>query len=226
MKKVIQKFFILLLVSTSFLSMVMSVSAQNAAVHYDGNAQKFIFEPGSSHSLTDLFAGFKGVMPGDSLTQTIQVKNDVGNRVKVKLYLRSLGAEEKSQQFLSEMKLTVSPDQKTKLFDAPADQTAGLNDWVCLGTFYSGAEMDLNVTLNVPVTMENRFQDAVGKLEWQFKAEELPIEPTDPIPETGDTSIVRQLAAVCSISAGLMLILMVTKKKNKGWNRANPGKSE
>ena len=159
-------------------------------------------------------------MPGDSLTQKIVVKNDVSNKVKVKIYLRSLGAQEGSEEFLSQMNLTVTQNGDSELFAAPANQTDGLADWVCLGTFYSGADIDLNVVLDVPNTMGNEFQDAVGSLEWQFKAEELPINPDDPQPpKTGEDTSIWLYIGVCFVSAGAILILFMAERKNNGSKR-------
>ena len=95
------------------LAVVMLLSITSTAfaagtVTYDGDAKKFIFEPGSKYSPTDLFSDFKGVMPGDSITQKVFIKNDVANDVKIRLYIRSLGAKEGSEDFLSKLNLRVS----------------------------------------------------------------------------------------------------------------------
>ena len=103
MKKLITAFLIL----ATLLCSALPVSAADGKVTYSGNAGKCIFEPGTEHSLTDLFPNFKGVMPGDTLTQKITVKNDANDKVKVKIYIRSLGAHEDSVEFLSRLALRV-----------------------------------------------------------------------------------------------------------------------
>lgn len=92
MKRGFKTFICSLIALTVSVWLVIPASAADASVIYDGDAQKFIFAPGSSDSPTDLFDSFKGVMPGDALTQKITVRNAASNKVKVKLYLRSLGA--------------------------------------------------------------------------------------------------------------------------------------
>lgn len=215
MKKNMQKIFVLLAVIA--LMMNLSVHAFAAgSVTYDGNAKKFIFEPGSEHSPTDLFTDFKGVMPGDSITQKVYIKNDISNNVKIKLYMRSLGAHENSKDFLSKLNLKVSQDKASNLFDAPADQTAQLSEWVYLGTFYSGAEIDLNVTLTVPIELGNEYQQAIGYLDWQFKVEELPVEPNDPKPpQTGDTSNLHLYIALAGVSGLVLIFFPMLKRRRK-----------
>lgn len=151
--------------------------SDDANVIYDGNTGNLIFEPGSDESPTDLFDNFKNVMPGATLTQKITVRNDADDKVKVKLYLRALGsADETFDAFLNQLTLTVRKETDTPLFDAPAGKTAGLTDWVLLGTLYAGGSLNLLVTLDVPTTLDNRFQKQLGALKWQFVAEELQLE--------------------------------------------------
>lgn len=158
----------------------VTVSATGSNVSYSGDAGQFVFAPGSDQSVTDLFTDFKDIMPGDTLEQTITVRNNASNKVKVKLYLRALGAHEQSQEFLSQLTMVVNT-QSGELFRAPANQSAQLTDWVLLGEFDSGAQTDLTVALQVPVELDNRFMDTVGFLDWQFMVEELPVEqPDDP----------------------------------------------
>lgn len=193
MKKTFRIISSLVLALMLLCSTAVSFATGSSSVTYKGKAKEFIFQPGSDYSVTDLFTNFKGVMPGDTLTQQINVRNEASKKVNVKIYIRALDPAElennngeeivsadDSADFLKEMKLTVETDSDKKLFDAPADQTAGLTDWVCLGTFRSGADVDLNVDLEVPITMGNDYQERIGALDWQFMAEEFPLDPDDP----------------------------------------------
>ena len=215
MKRLITLFVVLIVA----LSSVLTVYAADGKVTYSGNAGNFVFEPGSDHSLTDLFPNFKDVKPGDTLTQQITVKNNADNKVKVKIYIRSLGAHEDSVDFLSQLGLKVAKSEENKMaymFDAKANETAQLTDWVCLGTLYSGGEVNLDVTLTVPVELDNEFQNDVGYLDWEFMIEEFPIEEGDPKPpQTGDNSHMGLWFALMLCSGAMLIILLVWRKKDK-----------
>ena len=207
------------LISTLMLVLLSCVSVNaESQVIYDSNANEFIFSPGSDHSPTDLFKNFKNVMPGDSLTQSITVKNDEDNEVKVNIYLRALGAKEGSEELLSKLNLKVaksSDNRMAYMFDAAANETDGLSEWVLLGTLYSGGEVNLEVTLDVPIELGNEFQDAAGYLEWEFKVEELPIDPDDPEPpKTGEEIKGYLLAAFVVLALGTMVVIHRSKKRS------------
>ena len=213
MKKIIAVLAVILVaVSSAF-----SVSAADGKVTYSGNSGSFIFEPGSERSPTDLFPDFKDVMPGDTFEQKITIKNKANNKVKVKLYLRSLGAHEDSVDFLSKLHLTVGKsgvNTMPYMFDAAADQTDGLTDWVLLGTLYSGGEVNLDVTLTLPIELGNEYQDAIGYIDWEFKVEEYPVDPGDPTPPpTGDDSQIYVYAAIACIGVCVVIFFVATKRR-------------
>ena len=214
-----KKFLSILLALAMLWSITAAVYA-DSSVTYIEHAKKFIFEPGSDYSPTDLFPNFKNVLPGDSLTQKITVRNVRENDVKVKIYLRALGPVEGSEDFLSQLHMTVAKSEDNTMaymFDATADQTDGLTDWVLLGTLYSGGEVNLEITLDVPITMGNEFQGAAGYLQWQFMVEELPVEPDDPRPpQTGDDFNPMLFVGLAVGSMMLLLLLfLLPRKKNE-----------
>lgn len=201
------------------LSCAMPVFAADGNVTYTGDSGNIVFAPGSKYSPTDLFPNFKDVMPGDSITQPITVKNNASNKVKVKIYMRSLGAHEDSVEFLSKLRLRVEKSAENTMgymFDAAASETAQLTEWVCLGTLYSGGEVNLNVILDVPTDLNNDFQQLIGYLDWEFMIEELPIEPTDPEPpKTGDDAPIFLWAGMMIVSFSVLLLLILMKKRKE-----------
>ena len=215
MKKTIQVLLVLLVLLTLLCTTALSAFAKGQ-VTYSGTSGQFIFAPGSSHSPTDLFTEYKGVMPGDSIRQEITVKNDASKEVKVKIYVRSLGADEVSFDLLSKLHLSVAKAEENKMaymFDASADTTDGMTDWVLLGTLYSGGEVNLVLSLDVPVELDNRYQDAIGYLDWEFKVEEFPVDPEDPdAPQTGDSSITALLITVAA-ACGVGAVVYVAKRR-------------
>lgn len=188
----------------------------NGNVTYDHQKDDFIFEPGSEYSKSDLFQEFKNVMPGDTLYDQITIKNDGSKDVKIKVYLKSEGAQAGSEAFLSQMNLKVTNHDNTIYYNAPANESATLGDFVYLGTVYSSGEITLDLELNVPIEMGNEFQDAIGYLNWTFKIEEFPVELTDP-PKTGDSKNLPFWLISCGVSLFILFILLFqTKyKKNK-----------
>ncbi len=214
----------------------MSVFAASS-VTYDGDAKEFIFEPGSEKSPTDLFTDFKDVMPGDSFTQNILIKNHARSDNNAKIYLKSTGATAESAEFLSKLHLTVVNNEATTFFEGPAGEVGGLNDWVWIGTVSPGAEIYLDVTLSVPIELDDVYQDAEGHINWQFKVEEHPAgggeyhpvptqipNPGSPAhpqsPQTGDTLglgwyIVLALVSVLGIVATILVFVIKSREEEE-----------
>lgn len=214
-----RKFVMLFALCLLLLSVPMPAEAADGRVTFYEDAGRFVFEPGSRYSPTDLFPNFKDVMPGDSLTQTITVRNDAENDVKVKIYMRALGAHADSVEFLSQLGLRVEKSADNPMpymFDAAAHESAQLTDWVLLGTLYAGGEVDLDVTLSVPVTLDNLFQEKIGYLDWEFRIETFAISPEDPKPPyTGDSSHPGLWLAAMSVSLAVLLLLLFRRKRDR-----------
>ena len=200
MKKIISVCLALLLV----LSCVMAQAA--AQVNYEGGAEKFVFLPGSTYSDSDLFESFKQVMPGDVLTQRINVRNTSAK--KVRIYLRAEPVEEQYKDFLSRMNLQVTAADG-EIFDAAVSETGQLTENTLLGTFKKGGSTDLILTLTVPYDLGNEFMCTMGIVPWTFLVEELKDDDT---PHTGDSfELGTWLLAAALILAAIAYVVIKMK---------------
>ena len=225
MKKTLKTISALALALVLLLSMGATAFAESK-VTYEGGAEKFVFLPGSEYSETDLFENFKGVMPGDVITQEITVQNNYTKAKKVNIYLRAVVHDEQGnplseevartedlvsmQDFLSQLTMTVKQGDKV-LFSASPDELDGLKENVLLGTFPGRSKTILTVELSVPFELGNEYANRVGEVDWIFTAEEV----TKTV-QTGDDSDLILWAALMTLSlvtaAGVILTL---NRKNK-----------
>lgn len=191
--------------------LMMGTSALASSVTYVDRKELFEFKPGSEYQVTDLFENFKGVMPGDVLTEEITVSNS--NKKQVRIYMQckyDSYVDTDAKDFLDQLKLTVEASNKT-IFDAAADEKAQLSKPVLLGTFKQKGEVELKVTLKVPIELGNEYMNQIGVVPWTFLIEEIPEDGT---PDTGDwfqTGMWVGIAAV--IVAAIFLLLIVQKKR-------------
>ena len=190
-------------------AVTIPVLAKDGNVIYSGDSGKFIFEPGSEYSPTDLFPEFKDVMPGDTLTQKIVVKNNAKKSVKISM--RALGAHEDSKDFLSKLNLYVEKVTDTPLFEAPADQTAQLTEWRQIGVLAPNGEAELMIGLQVPTSLDNNYKKLVGYLDWEFMVEEI----DDGSTQTGDASKQWLWIAGVGTSVALIVIILIVRKRRE-----------
>jgi len=176
-----------------------------STVTYAGGAEKFVFIPED----TDLFQNFKGVMPGDTLEQTIRVQNSTGKRVRI--YLRPEPVAEEDVAFLSQMTISVSSGDLT-IFEATVDQQHLQPQDLLLGTFKKNGGTSLTVTLSVPIEMGNEFMEQEAIVPWTFIAEEIPASDT---PETGDWFDSGIWIALGAMLVVCLLWLLLAKKRNQ-----------
>lgn len=236
MKRKMKISFSLLTAVILVLSLGAAALAEGASVSYEGGAEQFVFLPGSDYTDTDLFDGFKGVMPGDTVTQKITVTNRLSGSDTVKLYLRaqahgalagnplseSVAAQESvvsMTDFLSQLSMTVKQGDRV-IYQASPDELDGLAQNVLLGSFASGESVELTVELKVPAELDNKYAERVGEVDWVFVAEQIPAATTakPDQPKTGDTaSLILWIvvAAVALMSLAAMLFVRMRQSKAK-----------
>lgn len=194
MKKMMKKMFSVLLALTVVLSFSVNAFAADAGVTYKGQQDMLEFHPGSTYTDSDLFANFKGVMPGDSLEQKITVSNTASDCDYIKVYLKALPHDaeknplsetvaasgetiETMTAFLSQLTLILWQGE-TEIFRGTAAEAGTLENGVLLGELKKNESLELTAQLYVPPTMGNEFANRVGEVDWVFKVEALDYPPT------------------------------------------------
>ena len=240
MKKTCKTMLSLLLALVMALSLSVSAFAADptADIVYKGKDKLLITPKTTEFTTTDLFGGgFKGVMPGDTRTETITFKNESTSRNSyVELYIKAIPHDaanqpedkaiadvEKMNEFLSQltMKVTNAVDGKV-IFEGSPDKKGDLANSVLLGTFYRGAEKTiLKVELSVPQAMDNTYANMHGEVDWQFIAREYTSGGGKPTVTPGTLIQTGQLnwpIAVLAAAGGVLIALgwVILQKKRHG----------
>ena len=219
-----KKFISLLLALMVLMSCVICVSAEDGTVTI--TTSDIEFGPGSKYTDTDMFANFKGVMPGDTLSQKIVIKNDMTKFDYVKVYLRAVphGAantpETKdltaadSKAFLDFMTMTVATAKgKTIYSGKPWSASDGLEEKVLIATINKRKTATLNVDLKVSELMTYEFMEKKGEVDWEFTIEGFN-NPSNGNYKTGDIIAICVLVMILALAA-LALLFYLNKRKKK-----------
>lgn len=184
MKKSIRTALALAMMFVLVLSMATGIYAdETPTITFKGFGKSagFDFQPGTVYHSTDLFQGFKNVVPGDTLSQRIIFKNEAADTDYVVLSMRAELHDEQTNppqtkdaqdvawmnEFLSKLSMKVTAGSQV-VFDASPDQLGGLKNFVRLGAVSSGKTLDLNVELTVPLDLDNAYADRIGEVDWVF----------------------------------------------------------
>ena len=242
MKKTMKTIASLVMMLVLLLGIGAPAYALDGNVTYEGGAEKFVFTPGSYYTDTDLFDGFKNVMPGDELVQIIEVKNGFFGTGSVNIYLRAVAHDEvdnpltysESFEDLDGKDQAGIPGQRDETVESMTkflnqlemkvykqDGTCifsgspadGWEKNILLANVPRGKSITLTVVLGVPTTMGNDFANRVGEVDWVFTAEELDPQGN---PKTGDTSNLTLwicVMVVCLVAIAVVAFLVLKKKK-------------
>lgn len=150
---------------------------------------------------TDLFQDFKGVMPGDVLTQTVTLRaaGTNQNSYRVFLYARECGQAENGgihvrpgtdkevlenielyvYQVDGENRTLISKGLKGDIGNIPGaiGEEAAVEAGARLGTLDASDEVTLEVELRVNINAGNEFANKAAYIDWVFYADTVPDEP-------------------------------------------------
>lgn len=222
-------FALLLTLVLVLAALPVSAMAAGGSVTFKGKTQGFSFDPGSGYSSTDLFGGFKGVMPGDELSETVTVTNKAREFDYVKVYLRARTHSNSSntmvasdpeygkdavemKDFLSKLTMRVYNGSKL-IFEASPEELDGLSKNVYLGSLEKNENLKLTVELDVPIELGNEYANRVGEVDWVFTVEGFNYSDS---PKTGDEFNMGLMMGIMAVSAvGIVAVIVLLRKRGK-----------
>ena len=72
----------------------------------------------------------------------------------------------------------------------------------------------MEARLDVPISLNDSFQNAAGTVAWEFMAEEYPVSPDDP-PKTGESGGALPFALLTAASGLLIIGLIAFRRRQK-----------
>lgn len=178
---------ILTLSLTLAMIVILAVSALASNLTFKDNGEAEItVDGGDGKQLTetDLFGGFKNVMPGDVLTEVITI-NNASEYDYIRVYMQAVPHGDENppvadalkgidiavmNDFLSQLSLTVTNGNE-QIYSGKLNNTDGLTESAYLGEIGKGEMITLNAVLDVPIELGNTYANRVGEVDWKFKVE-------------------------------------------------------
>lgn len=199
MNKTLKRISSLALSGLLAVNLTFTAYAADSTVTYNGR-DNWSFNPGSGYTTTDMFDGFKNVMPGDVLTEKIELKNEAQDSDYIKVYLQALPHDETGNpitydedfeeadgkasesnaerdetvvtmaDFLAQLTMRVY-NGEALIYEGSPDETDGLTEPVYLAKLRRGQSVSLDVELEVPIEMGNEYAYRVGEVDWKIRIE-------------------------------------------------------
>lgn len=221
-------------ISTFLLALVLvlglSVPALAAEVVFEGRSKGF--SVGSDNHLTasNLFGNFEGVMPGDSLSETITIRNLARDCDYIKLYIRAVphsdGGNRPASSYVNDLEQNVASMEdflsqlymevyqgSSRIYSGSPDELDGFRDNVYLGQYKKNQGTTLTVTLNVPVDLDNEYSFRAGEVDWVFTVE--CYDESGKLIQTGQNNW--PIAVLLSLGVVVMAagVVMISRKRKR-----------
>lgn len=228
MKNGIRRISTLLMALALVLS--LSVPAFASSVTFEGKSQGFALDGHNQLTTTDLFGNFKNLMPGDSVSETITIRNVARDCDYIKLYIRAVPHSDGSnapvsdrvndlelnvasmENFLSQLYMEVYQGSN-RIYHGSPDELDGFRDNVYLGRYKKNQGTTLTVTLNVPADLDNEYAFRAGEVDWVFTVE--CYDESGKLIQTGQNNW--PIAVLLSLGVVVMAagVVMISRKRKR-----------
>lgn len=201
----------LILVTVLLLGLAFSrpVLAAQTEVVFKNDQQKAVIELSSD----DLFENFKGVMPGQSLTQDIILRNETSRKLRVFIRGKAMGEAERA--FLQHASLQGRVNGRL-IFDYKGPAT-DLSRESVLAVLPARSSAVMTVSLSTPISLGNEFQSTSYVYGWLFRAEDdlVDSDQDNKPPATGATLHYLLLPLPFILAGAFFLLLLVWKRRRR-----------
>lgn len=220
MKNLFRNIAILLLTAMLIVGVSASAFADDTCITVETEEAGMVFFPAAEYN--DLFNNFRGCMPGDELTQVIELKNRCETVDWLSYSLKAVVHDETNlpvytedyvtmNEFLHQLSMTVRCGENI-IYEASPDEAGALAEFVPLAKLAQGENAVLTVTLSIPEDLGNEYMNRIGEVDWVINAEG-DVIPTPPTGDANNTVIWYVLMAIGA--AALLTAVFAGRKKKK-----------
>ncbi len=171
------------------------VSAATPTIKFSGEEASVTFENVND---TDLFQGFKGVMPGDTREQDLLLKSKPAER-EASFYLKA-ECDDETRELLKDVTLKIEAEGQTVL------ESGLVFDQIKLGTVEGKGEMPIKLTAQFPLSLGNEIAEREMHIKWHITVQEDGKEIASGILSSENPGTGRFMV---SMMPGMMLVVLV-----------------
>lgn len=147
---------------------IVDVQADEIEIIYDSGKKSFI----NGELETQLF-DINDVMPGDLLLKTFSIGNSKQGSNPVRLYFRPKKHDETDGTLFTRCQIKVSTVDGKVLYDNEKSGKSIEQEWIFIGEYEPGEYVKLELSVAVPIELENEYMNQEGKIVFDFMAEDL-----------------------------------------------------
>lgn len=183
------------------LGIVIQVQAANHEVTYQGG--EFLV------SSEELLENNSEMMPGDTQSQTITIKNESDKTVKI--YLQPSVSMQSEESLLEVLQINILTQERHFLWTSESISEGSVNEKIEIAEFEPCSSRDITIETHLSTEADNACRDAMAEMEYIFLAEEVEESEDVWIPDTGDHI---EIASYLNfIVFGVLMILLAFRKQ-------------
>ena len=165
---------------------------------YENNAEKYI-DIGDG-----FFDNLGGLLPGDSITDQITIKNNSYNNIKYYLSIDTRNLTQEEISLLENGNITIKNDKGEELSNGKLTDVNNL----LLGIYQSGQKGTITFTISIPSNLDNEYSKIATKIIWVFSVEE---GRKDINPDTWDMRFDWSITLFMFSALGLLIVMILEK---------------